>query len=99
MADQRITFKKPPSLDRVMTWVGRLARHEHFNETMTGEEAQTAAAVFFAANWALKRDRLSKSWAGNRHVAAKCGELFERVSNDPSFTRANFQIEVDIEFC
>jgi hypothetical protein len=94
----RIVINRPPSIDRAMKWIGRLARHEHFGETMTGEEAHTAAAIFLACNHALRRDKLSKSWAGNRHVAAKCGELFERVCGSAAYRTANFQPTVDINF-
>lgn len=94
----RITFKKAPSVSRVQDALGRLARHEHFGERLTGEEAHKIAAVFFAANWAMRRDVLPASWKGSRHTAAKCGELFDRVSRDPSYVQSNFQFEVEILF-
>lgn len=93
-----LKINRPPSVDRVMTYIGKLARHENFGERMSGEDAHKAAAVFLAANHALRRDVLGKSWAGNRHTAAKCGELFERVINTDSYRQSNIQFEVEIGF-
>ena len=93
-----ISINRPPSLDRVMKWIGVLGRHEHFGETMTSEQAHEAAAVFLACNHALRRDKLSKSWRGHRHTAAKCGELFGRVCASEPYRLANFVPQVDINF-
>lgn len=95
---EKLSINRPPSLDRVMTYLGKLARHEHFGERMSGEDAHKAAAIFLAANHALKRDVLGKSWIGNRHTAAKCAELFERVLATDSYRQSNMQIQVDINF-
>jgi hypothetical protein len=81
-----------------MTYIGKLARHEHFGERMSGEDAHKAAAVFLAANHALKRDCLSNAWRGNRHTAAKCGELFDRVIQTDSYRHSNIQFDVEISF-
>lgn len=94
-----ITIRRPPSVATVLKWVGRLGRHENFGERMTGEEAHKAAAIFCAANHALKRDLLGKSWQGNRHLAAKCGELFERLTADAVFSQSNYRPQVDVAFC
>lgn len=93
-----IRFNRPPSLDTAMLWIGRLGRFEHFGEKMTSEEAHKAAAVFFACNHALRRDKLGKSWSRHRHIAAKCGELFDRISQTEPYRSANFIPEVDINF-
>lgn len=95
---ETLRINRPPSVDRVMAYVGKLARHEHFDERMSGEDAHKAAAVFLAANHALKRDLLGNSWRGNRHMAAKCGELFERVVASDSYRQSNVQYAVDINF-
>lgn len=94
----KLTISKPPSVDRVMLYIGKLARHEHFNERMSGEDAHKAAAIFLAANHALRRDLLGKSWRGNHHTAAKCGELFERVITTDSYRQSNVQYQVEIGF-
>lgn len=94
----RITIRRAPSLDSVMTCLGKVARHEHFGERMNGEEGQRVAAVLYAANYALRRDVLGKSWRGHRHTAAKCGEIFDRLMSDPSIGCSNQPIEVDIAF-
>lgn len=94
----KLLIKKPPSVERVMSYIGKLARHEHFGERMSGEDAHRAAAIFLAANHALRRDVLGKSWAGNRHTAAKCGELFERVIKTESYQNSNVKFEVEIGF-
>ena len=93
-----IRINRPPSLDTALTWIGRLGRFEHFGEHMTGEDAHRAAAVFLACNHALRRDKLGKSWRGYRHIAATCGELFDRMVASEPYRTSNFQPQVDINF-
>lgn len=96
--ESRITIRKPPSLDAVMRALYLVARHEHFDERLDSESGQRVAAVLYAANYAMRRDLLGKSWVKNRHVAAKCGEIHDRLMADPAIGRSNRPIEVDILF-
>ena len=94
----RISYHRPPSVNRVQKAIGRLARHEHFGEHLTPDDAHSIASVFFAANFALRRDCLPATWSRHRHIAAKCGELYSRVEAMNAFRGHNCPPQVDINF-
>ncbi|URQ76205.1 MAG: hypothetical protein NBV76_05440 [Candidatus Ochrobactrum gambitense] len=93
----KLVITRPPSLDTALKWIGIYSRHQHFNERMTGEQAHRAAATFLAVRCAMGLDILGKSWRKHRHVAAKCGELFDRIISEDVYRQSNVVFDVDIE--
>ena len=98
MKPKRITFRTPPTRDRIQTALGLISRMEHHGENPTPDELHKAVAVLEAASWSARRDCLHKSFARDRHMAFKAGEIADRMRKHPIFIGHNCPPEVDIEF-
>lgn len=95
----KMSFTKPPSLQRTLDAMSKLHRHFHGMSLLTGENSHRATAVVEAANHAFRQGVLFAScWKNNKHHAAACFELSKRAMASKEYRQSNVQIQVDIDY-
>ena len=95
----KMTFTRPPTLQRTLDAMSQLHRHFHGLSFLTGENFHKATAIVEAANHAYRSGVLvARNWRNNKHHAAACFELSQRAMASKEYQQSNIQIQVDIDY-